>query len=116
MLDFDCKAKRGTFDLEAAFSVATPGVTALFGRSGSGKSTILRAIAGLVAAKQGWPESGWSRWLDAWHFAEGDFAWIGGPAGVILGIVLVLAVSALLYRAGRSGERGEGLESRNGEA
>jgi hypothetical protein len=33
-----------------------------------------------------------------------DFAWIGGPAGVTLRAVLVLAVSALLFRAGRSGE------------
>jgi len=73
------------------------------------------AIAGLVAAKKGWPESGWSRWLDAWHFAGKDFAWVSGAAGVILGIILVLGVSALLFRAGRIGEA-TGLEGHNGRA
>ena len=27
-------------------------------------------------------------------------AWVGGPAGVVLGVALLLAVSAFLYRAG----------------
>jgi molybdate transport system ATP-binding protein len=53
VLDFDCKAKHGTFELEAAFSVATPGVTALFGRSGSGKSTVISLLAGLLAPEHG---------------------------------------------------------------
>jgi putative OPT family oligopeptide transporter len=92
-----------------------PGVLAASGMiAGEGLAGV--AIAFLVAAKTRWPESGWSRWLDAWHFAGRDFAWISGPAGVILGIVLVLAVSALLYRAGRSGEKVAGLENRKGEA
>jgi molybdate transport system ATP-binding protein len=53
VLAFDCKVRRGTFDLEAAFSVATPGVTALFGRSGSGKSTVISLLAGLLAPERG---------------------------------------------------------------
>ncbi|MEM7499452.1 MAG: molybdenum ABC transporter ATP-binding protein [Pseudomonadota bacterium] len=40
------------FALEAAFS-APPGVTALFGRSGSGKTTIANAVAGLLRPDEG---------------------------------------------------------------
>lgn len=80
-----------------------PGVLVASGMiAGEGLAGV--AIAFLVAAKTKWPESGWSRWLDAWHFAGKDFSWVSGPAGVVLGIVLVLAVSVLLFRAGRSGE------------
>lgn len=42
----------GDFRLEAAFE-APPGVTALFGRSGSGKSTVVNAVAGLLRPDQG---------------------------------------------------------------
>ncbi len=40
------------FTLDAAFT-APPGVTALFGRSGSGKSTIVNAVAGLLNPDHG---------------------------------------------------------------
>jgi molybdate transport system ATP-binding protein len=40
------------FALEAAFE-APPGVTALFGRSGSGKTTIINAVAGLLRPDRG---------------------------------------------------------------
>ncbi len=53
MLEFDCYLRRGAFDLEAAFSVITPGVTALFGRSGSGKSTVIALLAGLLEPERG---------------------------------------------------------------
>jgi molybdate transport system ATP-binding protein len=47
-------AKRlGAFSLEAAFSVPARGVTALFGRSGAGKSATLSAIAGAFAPDRG---------------------------------------------------------------
>ena len=42
----------GAFALEADF-VAPPGVTALFGRSGSGKSTVVNAVAGLLRPDRG---------------------------------------------------------------
>lgn len=42
----------GPFRLNAAFQ-AGPGVTALFGRSGSGKTTVINAIAGLFTPDQG---------------------------------------------------------------
>ena len=40
------------FTLDASFT-APPGVTALFGHSGSGKTTIVNAVAGLLAPDQG---------------------------------------------------------------
>ncbi|MDO5657642.1 MAG: molybdenum ABC transporter ATP-binding protein, partial [Paracoccus sp. (in: a-proteobacteria)] len=40
------------FDLDAQFD-APPGVTVLFGRSGSGKTSIVNAVAGLLAPDQG---------------------------------------------------------------
>ena len=40
------------FDLDCAFS-APAGVTALFGRSGSGKTTIVQAVAGLLKPRRG---------------------------------------------------------------
>ena len=48
--EVDIAASRGDFRLEARFSVPTPGVVALFGPSGAGKTTLVNAIAGLGAA------------------------------------------------------------------
>lgn len=47
MLDIRITRRLGAFALDAAFQSAS-GVTALFGRSGSGKTTVVNAIAGLV--------------------------------------------------------------------
>ncbi|HET6757386.1 MAG TPA: molybdenum ABC transporter ATP-binding protein [Burkholderiales bacterium] len=47
MLDIDVARKLGAFQLEARFA-SSGGVTALFGRSGSGKSTVINVIAGLI--------------------------------------------------------------------
>ncbi|WP_420139711.1 ATP-binding cassette domain-containing protein [Sphingomonas sp.] len=44
------KATLGTLLLDVAFDVPATGVTSLFGRSGSGKTTILRCLAGLERA------------------------------------------------------------------
>jgi molybdate transport system ATP-binding protein len=51
------------FTLDAAFT-APPGVTALFGRSGSGKSTVINAVAGLLRPNQGRVACGDSVLLD----------------------------------------------------
>src|SRR6187402_2744475 len=53
MLRVELRKRRGNFTLDAAFHAPTPGVTALFGRSGCGKSTMISLIAGLLS-----PESG----------------------------------------------------------
>ena len=42
----------GAFGLDVAFD-AGPGITALFGRSGVGKSTVINAVAGLLTPDQG---------------------------------------------------------------
>ncbi len=58
------------------------------------------AIAFLVAARG----AGWIYLPASLHFAEKDFTWISGPVGTIVGIALVVAVSAMLYKAARSAE------------
>lgn len=42
----------GTFTLDASFE-APPGITVLFGRSGSGKTTVVNAVAGLLDPDEG---------------------------------------------------------------
>jgi molybdate transport system ATP-binding protein len=51
VLDVDLVTERGGFQLAARFRAPTPGVTALFGPSGAGKTTLVHALAGLVAAR-----------------------------------------------------------------
>ena len=52
MLSIDVK-QRGAFALAANFAAPTPGITALFGRSGSGKTTPIHMISGLAAPGPG---------------------------------------------------------------
>jgi molybdate transport system ATP-binding protein len=58
LLRFDCRHRYASgFELDAAFD-APGGVTALFGRSGSGKSTALALIAGLLRPVRGYVRLG----------------------------------------------------------
>ena len=52
MIDVDVRLRRGAFELACAFRSET-GALALFGRSGSGKSTVLGLIAGLLRPDSG---------------------------------------------------------------
>ena len=52
MLEVDIALRRGAFRLDARFSSDAP-IVALFGRSGSGKTSIVEAIAGLVRPQSG---------------------------------------------------------------
>lgn len=53
MLDIHVKRKQGEFTVEASFRSAIRGVTALFGRSGAGKTSIINMTAGLVRPDEG---------------------------------------------------------------
>lgn len=52
-IEVSLRHRLGDFTLEVAFSTPATGVTALFGHSGSGKTSVLRAIAGLIRSEQG---------------------------------------------------------------
>src|SRR6202046_3081893 len=53
MLEIDVYKQREAFTAQVAFSSTTPGVTALFGRSGCGKTTTINMIAGLLRPDRG---------------------------------------------------------------
>jgi molybdate transport system ATP-binding protein len=58
----------GDFELEVAFEAPAQGITALFGRSGSGKTSVLRAVAGLYKAAAGIIRINGELWQDARKF------------------------------------------------
>ncbi|WP_045319661.1 molybdenum ABC transporter ATP-binding protein [Limimaricola cinnabarinus] len=57
MIRIHVKKRLGAFDLDAMFE-APPGVIALFGRSGSGKTSVINAVAGLLRPDAGRVEIG----------------------------------------------------------
>jgi molybdate transport system ATP-binding protein len=65
MLSINIEVARGDFQLNAAFEVATPGVIALFGRSGCGKTTLVNLLAGLLRAKRGRIALDGETWFDS---------------------------------------------------
>jgi molybdate transport system ATP-binding protein len=47
------RATLGSFSLDVAFAVERPGITALFGPSGAGKTSIINGVAGLLVPHEG---------------------------------------------------------------
>lgn len=54
MLDINLKKKNGSFIVETAFTSEGAGVTALFGHSGAGKTSVINMIAGLDTPDSGY--------------------------------------------------------------
>src|SRR5215471_8126845 len=52
MIEVDIEHRLGAFELDIHFR-SGPGLTALFGRSGAGKTSVVNAIAGLVRPEAG---------------------------------------------------------------
>jgi molybdate transport system ATP-binding protein len=67
-IEIRLKNRLGDFDLDLAFTAPAQGVTALFGRSGSGKTSVLRAVAGLVRSPQGLVRINDEVWQDEKRF------------------------------------------------
>ena len=76
-----------------------PGVLASSGFiAGEGLAGV--AIALVIAARQKWPDAGWSTALGAMHFGDRSYAHVGGLAGSLLGVAIVAGLAFLLVRAG----------------
>lgn len=58
------KSPQGTLDLDISFDVKEGEFVTLFGKSGSGKTTVLRMIAGLTRPDEGAIEVGGQVWFD----------------------------------------------------
>ncbi|MDQ2641586.1 MAG: molybdenum ABC transporter ATP-binding protein [Pseudomonadota bacterium] len=65
MLNVALQLTRERFNLDARLSAPTPGVTALFGRSGCGKTTLVNALAGLLPGVRGQVQLDDETWLDS---------------------------------------------------
>lgn len=53
MIAVDVQKRLGAFELAAEFAAPSEGITALFGRSGAGKTTLVNALAGLIRPDRG---------------------------------------------------------------
>ena len=61
-IEVSFQLERAGFSLDASFHAPLNGVTALFGYSGSGKTTVLRCIAGLEKNAFGYLKVGQDYW------------------------------------------------------
>ena len=66
-IQIDLQLGRGRFDLQATVEMPDAGVTALAGHSGSGKTSLLRCLAGLEPRARGRIRFAGETWLDTEH-------------------------------------------------
>ncbi len=64
MLRVDIKKQQGSFNIKVAFSAREAGVTALFGSSGAGKTSIVNMVAGLSRPDNGRIIMNGQSWFD----------------------------------------------------
>lgn len=76
-LAIDVRLERPGFSLAVRHAFAPAGLTALFGRSGAGKSTVLRIIAGLERSATGTITFAGESWQAPGHFIEPEHRRIG---------------------------------------
>jgi molybdate transport system ATP-binding protein len=67
-IEVSLQHRLGDFELDVAFTAPAGGATALFGHSGSGKTSVLRAVAGLVRARRGVVKVNGEVWQDGRRF------------------------------------------------
>lgn len=67
-IEVKLQSRLGEFDLDVDFEAPAKGITALFGRSGSGKTSVLRAMAGLYKTAGAVVKVNGEVWQDARRF------------------------------------------------
>ena len=77
MIEFDFHLQRDDFSLQLASTLPGCGVSALFGRSGCGKTTLLRCIAGLERSVRGHLHVQGEVWQDQQRFLKPEQRSIG---------------------------------------
>ena len=53
MLEVNVQKKFGSFSIQVVFLVWAPGITAIFGPSGAGKTSVINMVAGLLNPDHG---------------------------------------------------------------
>lgn len=76
-IDATFKGRVGNFGLDVRFTTPERGLTALFGLSGCGKTTVLRCIAGLAKLDHGMLKVGEAVWQDADRFLKPHLRAVG---------------------------------------
>ena len=77
MIECQLKINKGKFTLDVEFCFPDKGVTVVFGSSASGKTTLLRALAGLEKSDDGFLKVGDSIWQDGKNFVPPHMRSVG---------------------------------------